>query len=156
MPSQAEILARSLLDGKGESPKQFIQRMKATNLAARIPTNLTARIPTIDQVDFSIEHDYEDDISPEGDFDEETAAWVRNELEDGNTWAWCRVTVTAMHLDQSNDYNWVEYEGKDYLGGCSYRSKEDFMAPGGYYDDMKKAAYNDLVRNIEADLPAED
>jgi hypothetical protein len=30
--------------------------------------------------------------------------------------------------------------GDDYLGGCCYESAEDFMEPGGYYDDMVNAA----------------
>jgi len=39
-------------------------------------------------------------------------------------------------------------EASDYLGCCSYRSKEDFMEPDGYYDDMKVEAYNSLCKEL--------
>lgn len=54
-------------------------------------------------------------------------AHVRDQLDSGNDWAWCAVTVR------------LTYRGliaEDHLGGCSYASEADFTAPGGYYDDM--------------------
>jgi hypothetical protein len=83
--------------------------------------------------------------------DDETDAQLerdlREQLERGNEWAWCLVRVTAR---------WAEYEGYDYLGGCSYASKEQFMHPKGYYPDMKARALADLndviathARNLE-------
>jgi len=35
------------------------------------------------------------------------------------------------------------------LGACSYKDEEDFKK-GGYYEDMKKQAYNDLINQIKA------
>jgi hypothetical protein len=72
---------------------------------------------------------------------------IRKDLAGGNDWAWCIVRVTAR---------WNGYEGYDYLGGCSYRSAEQFQHPDGYYPDMKARALADLndviaahARNLE-------
>ena len=97
---------------------------------------------TADDVTFSLECEPED-MSIEGncmasgddDVDAEQEQWIRDQLDDGNEWAWCQVTVVAT---------WREWEGKAHLGGCSYLSKEDFMQPGGYYDDLKSEALDDL------------
>lgn len=59
-----------------------------------------------------------------------------------NQWAWCTVKVTA-YIDG------VELEGADYLGCCSYASEEDFKA-GGYFEDMKHQAKEDLLNKIKA------
>lgn len=66
--------------------------------------------------------------------DRETAAWIRDQLDAGNEWAWCAVTVTAR---------WKGFTGCDHLGCCSYRSRKDFEQ-GGYYEDMKAQALADL------------
>ncbi len=87
------------------------------------------------------EHD-----SPEGNFDSgdadadaETLAWIRSQLASGNEWAWCCACVTA---------EWNGFKGTAYLGGCSYRSEEDFRHPEGYYPGMVADALDDLNRNI--------
>lgn len=67
--------------------------------------------------------------------DAEIVKDIYDQLERGNQWAWCTVKVTAK---------WREFEGTDYLGGCSYKSEKDFTQPGGYYDDMKLEALADL------------
>jgi len=71
--------------------------------------------------------------------DKKTERWIRNELADGNEWAWCCVRVVA---------SWNGFEGDDCLGCCSYRSEEDFKK-GGYYEDMKIEALYDLNRSIQ-------
>lgn len=64
--------------------------------------------------------------------DQACCDWIRSELDSGNQWAWCDVTVTA---------HWDEFEGtSDWLGGCSYTGEEQFREPGGYFDDMKREA----------------
>lgn len=73
--------------------------------------------------------------------DRETETWIRNELRRGNEWAWCCVRVVAQ---------WKGHEGDAYLGGCSYRSEEEFTQPGGYYDDMRGEA----LANLNAKLAA--
>lgn len=67
---------------------------------------------------------------------------VIEQLNNGNEWAWCRVQVVAYIPG-------IELEGVDFLGGCSYRSREEFMQPGGYYDDMKEIAKEDLLKQIQ-------
>lgn len=71
--------------------------------------------------------------------DQEVYDWIRAELARGNEWAWCAVKVTA---------EWNGYQAADYLGGCSYESEADFRAPGGYFDDMRKAALDALNANV--------
>lgn len=83
----------------------------------------------------------EDPTPPEGNasaLDAETDAqvleWIGKELESGNQWAWCIVTVRG------------EYKGiyaEDSLCCCSYRSEDDFKS-GGYYDDMARNVVDDL------------
>ena len=72
--------------------------------------------------------------------DQRTEEWIRDQLERGNDWAWCQVTVTA---------SWNGLEGHAYLGGCSYRSHEEFCLEGGYYLDLKAEALADLNSEIE-------
>ena len=76
-----------------------------------------------------------------GDDEEDQAAedWVAQQIESGNAWAWGIVTVRA---------SWEGFTGRDTLGGCSYRSREEFMGLDGYYPDMRTAALADLNRNI--------
>lgn len=72
--------------------------------------------------------------------DREAADWIREQLASGNEWAWCCVHVIAR---------WQGYEGHDYLGGCSYRSEEEFTGErDAYYVSMKEQALGDLNRRI--------
>jgi len=100
---------------------------------------------TADEVEFSLEC-HPEDIPIEGnasaideETDAETEGWIRDQLEAGNEWAWCRVRVVAR---------WDGFEGDDWLGGCSYRSEADFRQPGGYFDDMKAIALDQLNQVI--------
>lgn len=76
-----------------------------------------------------------------GDDAEDRAAEneILTQLDHGNLWAWCSVTVTARYGG---------FEGADHLGGCSYRGTEEFILPGGYYDDMKAEALTRLVASV--------
>lgn len=65
---------------------------------------------------------------------------IRRNIDAGNIWAWCSVTVTAR---------WLGHSGSDSLGACSYASEQEFRAPGGYYDDMVKNALRELRDAIE-------
>jgi hypothetical protein len=95
---------------------------------------------TADEVEFILECEPEDTpiegnasaIDPETDARIEK--WIRDQLDSGNEWAWCAVTVTAR---------WKDFVGMNHLGCCSYRSREDFMACG-YFDDLKEVALADL------------
>lgn len=61
---------------------------------------------------------------------------ILNELDDGNVWAWASVTLTCT---------FGGFEGFDSLGACSYRDEDDFKQPGGYYEDMREQAFENLV-----------
>lgn len=67
--------------------------------------------------------------------------WIRAQLAAGNTWAWCTAKVTGRYM---------EFEETDFLGHCSYESKEDFMRPGLYYDDMVDTVVEAIAARIEA------
>jgi hypothetical protein len=62
---------------------------------------------------------------------------VIEELEH-NPWAWCVVEVKAT---------WMGLGASTFLGGCSYRSENDFKVDG-YYDDMVNEVIKELVKNV--------
>lgn len=74
------------------------------------------------------------------DGDEKCYRWTREQLEQGNIWAWCMVTVIAR---------WNDLEGIANLGACNYKSQTDFKQPGGSYDDMKAEALRDLQAQVD-------
>lgn len=73
--------------------------------------------------------------------DRETEAWIHEELESGNEWAWCNVLVTAAHAGE---------DGADSLGCCSYKSEADFRA-GPYYGDLVDRALQELAQKLNRD-----
>lgn len=72
--------------------------------------------------------------------DREAEKWIRRQLDGGNDWAWCRVEVRGT---------WRGLEAVDHLGGCSYKSAEDFQTPGGYWDDMKEIVIAEILANAQ-------
>lgn len=101
-------------------------------------------LPTFEECDFDAVW-HEEDSTPDGSFDfAEDIAWVKDQLESGNEWAWCTVEVTCTYDD-------CDLVGNEWLGGCSYKSKRDFMREetGDYYPGMKQEAYNDLINKIK-------
>jgi len=137
--TEAQQLVSALLEA--EDPKHFFR-----NRADLVP----GLIPGEKEVEYQLirEPEYE---GPEGHFgNEEDVQWVRDQLERGNEWAWFSADVVATWYDPVTEQ---EIEGHDYLGGCSYRSRADFMSeePGSYWPDMKSEAYKSLVRNIESE-----
>ena len=128
----AAQLVAALLDG--EDPKEFFR--------SAMPRS---RLPRIKDVTFELEAEWEQD-DPSGHFDDrEDVEFVRQQIRDGNVWGWCSTHVIAKWTAPDGQ----EVQGDDYLGGCSYLSREDFMAPGGYYDDMKSEAYDRLCAKLE-------
>lgn len=98
-----------------------------------------------DEVFFKIEAEDEDIpvrgnamCSGDDDADRECEDEIIARLDRGDVWAWCCVKVTAT---------WNGWKGVAYLGACSYEDQTDFEA-GGYWDDMKHEALNDLNRSI--------
>jgi len=72
--------------------------------------------------------------------DAATEKWIKDELEKGNPWAWCTVRIVGTFKGLT---------AKDYLGGCSYRGLQDFMAESGYYDDMRENVRAELQRQLD-------
>ena len=62
------------------------------------------------------------------------------EKAESNEWHWCNVTVQVEYTDE----NGTEYTAETYLGGCSYKSRMDFVKNSGYYDDMLAEVLTDL------------
>lgn len=79
----------------------------------------------------------EGNVLASGDDDEDAAAeeWVRDQLDSGNEWSWCIVRVVGR---------WRGLTEWECLGGCSYRSEEDFKE-GGYYEDMR----SEVLRRLQ-------
>lgn len=99
-------------------------------------------------VTVTLDREEEDSVYTDGHFqredgsnDDELCAWIRDELNRGNYWAWCVAHVTVMYDD---------LKAEEWLGGCSYKSKEDFMQPGGYYDSMIDEAIETLAKDLES------
>jgi len=107
-------------------------------------------LPTKEQVEFTLECEPEHQDfrghfdSGEPELDRQNEEWIERQLNLGNQWAWCSVKVTAKWTDAAGQ----EFEGYDYLGGCSYHNKRDFIA-GGYYEQMQDEAYARLIKEIK-------
>lgn len=67
--------------------------------------------------------------------DELAAVEIERQLNAGNVWAWAAVEVSA---------SWGGLTASDYLGACSYEGEAGFIA-GGYYEEMRESALNDLI-----------
>jgi len=101
---------------------------------------------TQDEVTFEL-HVHQEDIPVRGNAicsrDDERDAEVEDDiivrLNNGDVWAWCYVEVRAA---------WNGFAESDYLGGCSYAGEDDFRTPGGYFDDMKETALDNLNQVI--------
>jgi hypothetical protein len=83
--------------------------------------------------------------SDDDDEDKAVEDEIIERLESGDVWAWAAVTCRASYKGLI---------GQDHLGACSYKDTEDFIAPGGYWDDMKSEAKTDLLRNAKASSEA--
>jgi hypothetical protein len=70
-------------------------------------------------------------------------------LDNGDTWAWASVTVTAA-LDVADGAETLTFKGCDHLGACSYGDTADFITENPYWSDLKAGALDDLVRNLSA------
>ena len=89
-----------------------------------------------------------EDMAPEEHFatgddeqDRKICAEIREKAEQ-NEWAWCCIKVTA---------SWRGHRASDYLGGCCYDSKEDFIAQNDYYPDMVDRALEELNAEVLSD-----
>lgn len=80
--------------------------------------------------------------SGDDEYDREVEDKILDDLT-WNEWAWCCVKVTAR-------LKGTALEGTDYLGCCSYSGVEEFCKPGGYYEDMKDRALEDLQQQLDS------
>jgi hypothetical protein len=79
-----------------------------------------------------------EDISPYDHLEKEDADNVCKEAE-WNEYAWfcAKVEVTYNNL-----------EATEYLGGCSYKSENDFKENSGYYEDMVQTCIDEINKEI--------
>lgn len=78
--------------------------------------------------------------SPEtGLEDPQSIQYVREQLDNGNDWAWCCVGVVCTYGN---------FKASTTLGGCSYKNETDFRN-SEYYLDMVDECIVDLNRQIE-------
>lgn len=80
--------------------------------------------------------------SGDADIDRQVENEMLERLENGDTWAWCCVRVTATHPNAPG------LEAVEFLGCCCYHDVDDFKKHSGYYEDMANAARTDLERQI--------
>lgn len=112
---------------------------------------LAAYIP-MDEVEFNVWAEPEDTpvegafATGEDELDRELEEKIKRELEAGNEWAWCVAVVQASWTDPESGNT---FTGEEYLGACSYDSEEDFKQEGGYYEQMKDEAYEDMLMEVE-------
>jgi hypothetical protein len=84
---------------------------------------------------------------PEGFFatgdDRADAATVADILDrmEYNDWAWCVASVSL---------SWNGLRETEYLGACSYSSRQDFIENSGYYLDMVHDAAERIADEAEA------
>ena len=105
-------------------------------------------VPEIDDCWFKVEC-LEEDMPITGNasaIDDETDAQIESEIAEslnhGNPWAWCCVKVTCGFDD------W-QITGTDHLGGCSYKSEQDFVENSGYFQDMRLRSYEEFAAVVE-------
>lgn len=127
--------------------REAVQRLERTLLA--IYTKPWPMHPPMSACTFEIQR-LEEETSYRDELDEGVAAWITQQLRDGNPWAWCAVRVRCTWTAPDG----AEYAWSDYLGGCSYDSADAFK-DGGYYDDMKRAAYEGMLNCFDNDLMGE-
>ena len=83
-----------------------------------------------------------EDEDPKNHFDfDDCEAIVEKIIKDSewNEWAWCNAHVKVSYLGLN---------AGEYLGCCSYVSKEDFMKDD-YFNDMVERCMLDLTEQIE-------
>lgn len=81
-------------------------------------------------------------VTEDKEADERVALHIIEQLNAGNDWAWCDVTVVAelRHGD-------FVFRGEDHLGQCSYEDEQDFKE-GGYYSDMCDQSRDQLRKEL--------
>jgi len=86
-----------------------------------------------------------DDCPPCDEYYDGFAAEIERAVDRYGVWGWGVVCVTAHYMELSTSV---------YMGGCSYKSADDFIAEGGYAEDMITEAIVDLRIKIGAFIEA--
>lgn len=82
-------------------------------------------------------------VSGDSEYDRKVENEIIERLDSGDIYAWFDAKVTV-----SIEVNGVEFEGYDILGACSYKSLEQFLESGGYYDDMVQTALDNALSEL--------
>lgn len=98
----------------------------------------TLRKLSLSEVEITLTNESELDDPADQIDDAESVAWVREQRNAGNEWAWCCAIVTVR---------WNGFEANECLGGCSYKSGEDFR-DGPYFADLCNEALGHLNAEI--------
>ncbi len=85
---------------------------------------------------------YEDSIDWRREYkgDQQLLDWIQSQLDAGNEWAWCEVTVRVT---------WGDFVREEHMGACSYESERAFRE-GGYYDDMVETCVDSIADVVDA------
>lgn len=79
-----------------------------------------------------------------GHFDDpRDVEWIDDQMDAGNGAAWFAAQVTVRVKA------YPELEADDYLWGCSYKSWDDFIQGGDYFDDMVNNATHELLAKLD-------
>ena len=81
--------------------------------------------------------------SGDSNYDRRVEDELIERLDGGDIYAWFDAKVTV-----EIEVNGVTFEGFDTLGGCSYKSLDQFMEPDSYYTDMVKSALDNAVHEL--------
>lgn len=129
----------------GSFTRKLLELIEDNVLEGYRPLNIEEL--TEDDVEFEIECQEEIEpvkgnaiVSGDAEFDKKVENQIIEQLEQGNEWAWCTIRVVAK---------WKDFFGDDYLGGCSYKSEQDFIESNDYYQDMKTNALAELNKKVK-------
>jgi hypothetical protein len=100
---------------------------------------------TEDDVEFIVTAE-EEDMAVKGSFSSALENAIIADFNSGNEWAWCCVKVVAK-WEPTED---VSLQAETYLGGCSYKSKRDFLECNDYAKDMKAEVLAELNTKVAA------
>jgi len=73
------------------------------------------------------------------EYDKEVVESIKKMKKQYGLWGWCSVEVKG-------EYKGIE--SSEYLSGCSYKGKRDFIETSGYYDDMKASIIDDIAKQL--------
>jgi len=94
-----------------------------------------------EKVEYLFDYQWEDEPLESYFDDDDIIAEIREQIDEGNMFAWFYVKLTAK---------WGAIEGDPvYLGACSYKNEADFLASESYYlQELRHEAYDNLRRAI--------